>query len=56
MDIFEILKEMSPTSKFIIQSGTNSFEKYIEDINEDITILKLTKIELKRKLQNIIYH
>ncbi len=56
LDIFEILKEMSPTSKFIIQSGTNSFEKYIEDINEDITILKLTKIELKRKLQNIIYH
>ena len=54
LDIFKILKEISPSSNYIIQTNTNTFEKYIEEINENIKVLKLTKKQIKDKLYNII--
>jgi len=54
IDVFDILKELYPNENFIIKGNKNSFEKFIEDINENISILYLNKKELKI-LVEIIY-
>ena len=55
LDVFNILKEMYPSCNFILQSQKNSFEKYVEDIHKEISIIKLSQTELKELiLDNLI--
>jgi UDP-N-acetylglucosamine 4,6-dehydratase/5-epimerase len=54
VDIFNILKEIKPDGKFVIQENSNSFEKYIEEINQSIPVLKLEKKIIKKFLEDIV--
>lgn len=55
LDIFNILKEIRPNGKFIIkEEKKNDFEKYIEEINNNINILKLEKNIIKNNLLDIL--
>lgn len=53
LDVFNIFKELFPNGKFIIKNDKNEFEKYIEDINENINVLYLSKDELTNKIKNV---
>ena len=55
LDVFNIFKELFPNEKFVIKGNKNKFEKYIEDINEQIKILYLSHDELKEKIKNILF-
>ena len=54
LDIFNILKEIKPGGNFIIQDKNNSFEKFIEEINGSIPVLKLEKKIIKEELEAIV--